>query len=261
MICRRQARSKKFLIISDTNSLRLFPPHLVGADLLLFGRSPDLPTTLTDGHWPVNPEEELQDGFVGNTCYDNYRDGDRLEHVGVGWPERSVRSVTDPHRGTTHIRCNIQQEDSAGHHKRTDVLWFQLTKLKVRLAEVPQGNLDTTADSTDHEAQHGSVSPINVPPKQRQIQIERTRHIGLERALEVVCAGGDVQVQQTRTQDDTNERLPAHGDRGIDATNELRVVAICRHGILNFLLGGNGLLRSSDLVLPVLVECHIIQQY
>ncbi len=59
-----------------------------------------------------------------------------------------------------------------------------------------------------------------MPPEQRQVQVERTRHVGLESTLEVVRAGGDVQVQETRAQDDTDERLPGHGDRGIDATDE-----------------------------------------
>lgn len=199
IFCWRQAQGQKgFPQRLRRSQPSLVPSFLVGADLLLFGRGPDRPATPTDRHRPVDPKEELQDGLVGNASNDDHRDGDHLEHIGAFWPKCSIGGVADPHGGATHVRRNVQQEDSTRHHQSADVLWFQLAKLKVRLAEVPQGNLDATADSTDHEAQHGSVGPVDVPPEQRQVQVERTRHVGFESPLEVVRPRGDVQVQETR---------------------------------------------------------------
>lgn len=109
------------------------------------------------------------------------------------------------------------------------MLWSQLPELDTRLAEVPQRNLDTTARSTDHEAHDCCMCPVDVPADDRQTQVERAGHVGLERALEVVRTCGDIQVEQARTQDDADECFPRDCHDGVDSTDEAIVIAVCGH--------------------------------
>lgn len=156
----------------------------------------------------VDAEEELQDCLVGDATDDDHRDGDHLKHVGGCWPEGTVAGVTDPHCGATHIRCDVQQEHDAGHHDCRDVLGFQLSELDTRLAEVPEGNLDTTGHGTEHEAHEECMSPADVPSKERHVEVEGTGHVGFECTLEVVGTCGNVKVQESWTKNDTDERFP-----------------------------------------------------
>lgn len=189
----------------------------------------------------IDAEEELQDRLIGNTADDNHRNGDCLEHVRRGWPECTVGGVADPHGGTAGVRSHVQQEDGSRHGECSDVLWFQLPEFDARFAEVPQRNLDTTRHGAEHEAQHSSVGPVDVPSEDGHGRIERTGHVRLECSLEVVRPGGDVQVQEAWTKDGANERLPTDSDRGVDTTNEATVVTVCRHDNCLVSVGGTEL--------------------
>lgn len=134
------------------------------------------------------------------------------------------------------------------------MLWFQHTELDARLAEVPQGNLDATADGTEHEAQHKCMTPVDVPPHDRDCCVERTSQIWVERTLEIIGTGCDVQVQESWTEDDTDERLPGHRNCGVDTADQTVVVTVCRHLCLPFCWEGRIVKTIAGHVLPVLAE-------
>ena len=225
------------------------------------GASPRTSEALGDLHRLIDAEEELQNRFVGDAADHNHRDGDYLEHVGIRRPECTVGGVTDPHGGATGVRCNVKQEDSSCHGERRNVLWFQLLELDARLTEVPECNLDATRHGAEHEAQQRGSRPVDVPADDRHGDVQRTGHVGLERALEVVRSGGNIQVQEPRAQDEADERLPGHSDGSVDATDQARVVAVCRHDLSRFCRREQGCQDHVGSRSTVVAEYHIIPQY
>lgn len=117
------------------------------------------------------------------------------------------------------------------------MLRLQLLGFNARLTEVPQGNLDATADRTEYEAHQGCVAPVDVPTEDRQARIERAFHVGLKRSAKVISAGGYVQVQKSWSKNNADYCLPGDRDGGIEATDEWTIVSVCRHGARLSLLG------------------------